>query len=81
MQSLLFYAARLVATLIVSALPTFATADTENIDSKTAIPGEGHSSPAISGNQVCLTTPLAGNSLCLQIPHNLDRIEDKSATT
>jgi outer membrane protein assembly factor BamB len=84
MQSLLFYAARLVAVLLVSALPAFAAVDdewpqfrgpdgqghssapslplkwseTENIAWKTAIPGEGHSSPVISGNQIWLTTAI-----------------------
>ncbi|MCA9062669.1 MAG: PQQ-like beta-propeller repeat protein [Planctomycetaceae bacterium] len=32
--------------------------ETENVRWKTAIPGEGHSSPVISGNQIWLTTAL-----------------------
>ncbi len=33
--------------------------ETENVRWKTAVPGEGHSSPVISGNQVWLTTAIA----------------------
>ena len=33
--------------------------ETENVKWKTPIPGEGHSSPVISGNQIWLTTAIA----------------------
>ena len=50
--------------------------ETENVVWKTATPGEGHSSPVISGNQIWLTTAIAKELTAEQEKERLAKLKN-----